>query len=99
MTASLYQRASSPAVARVGSGEAVEAGSGRRAPVYTDAVGRKRMRAQLDVVVRALPQVAPAAEQVLDEELLAGGDIQLVQRQLDPARLDVVRVEVYYNDN
>src|SRR2546421_12713495 len=99
MTASLYQRASSPAVAMVASGEAVEAGSGMRSPVYTEDVGRKRVGGKLDVVVRALPEVAPAAEQVLDQVFLAGRNIELVQRQPYPAGLDIVRVEIDDDDN
>src|SRR4051794_12602974 len=98
MTASLYQSASSPAVAAVGSGEAAPspkcAGFGMGSPVYTEHVGGKGEGAELDVVVRAFPEVAPAAEQVLDQEFLAFGDVELSERQAYPARLDVERVEV-----
>src|SRR5690242_640890 len=97
MTASLYQSASAgpgagAAAPGARSGEVVEARV--RSSEYTEDMGRKRVGAELDVVVRSLPQVAPAAEQVLDEIFLAFGDAELGERQADEARLDVVRIQI-----
>src|SRR5581483_8030036 len=62
-------------------------------------VGRQRVRAQLDVVPRAIPQVAARAQQVVYLVGLRRLDAQRVEWQVDPARLRVMRVQVNHRQD
>src|SRR6476660_4823830 len=93
MTASLYQSLA----ALAGGCADVAWSSARRLVVVkvalrTDALGHaedagRRLRAQLDVMARTLPQVAGVGQQVVDAQ-------RLIAAERDPARLGVVRVAV-----
>src|SRR5512147_858358 len=100
MTASLYQSASST-VATEGMvlSKLVEPGLRVRAPLDAKDVGRKHVRAELDVVAASGPFVAPAPEEVVHDVGLARRDAELLRGEIDPARLHVPRIEVHRGED
>src|SRR5688572_19757132 len=98
MTASRYQSAESGSCAAAGSvrtsGEVIEASV--RSPVYTEDMGGKLVRIELDVVAPAGPFVLCAAEEVLHLVALLGRDLEV---QFHPAGLRVLRVYVDHHEN
>src|SRR5882672_517953 len=95
MTASLYQSGSAGCASEEGAelASSCSSSSGMGSPVYKENVRGKRVRVEFYVVLAPLPPVAPAPQQVLHLERLAGG------AELDPARLHVAGVEVHHRQD
>src|SRR5262245_14603240 len=74
--------------------EILEVALGADARLDLEDARRQSGRVQLDEVARAVPEVALIREQVVDLERLPVLQPELGQRQVDPAGLGVVRVEV-----
>src|SRR5215211_2024435 len=99
MTASLYQSSASSSgvsIARaIRSEVVVEVVLRAHPPAHAQDVRRQHVRVELHVVVRTVPEVARAAEQVVDLEAAATGvDPELAEVELRPPALAVVEVEV-----
>src|SRR5437868_9006339 len=91
MTTSLYQSGARCCTMEAASGPPSPA-CVSRSPEYTEDMRRKGERIELDVIARAMPGIAAAAEHVVD--FVVPGE-----RQLHEARLHMVRVQAYHHDD
>src|SRR5262245_45975168 len=91
MTASLYQRRRSVDDSSL---SACATARASLSSVNTEDVRRQGLRVELHVVAAAVPGVAAAAEQIL--EVVAA---PLSQGEIDPAGLDVARIEVHSDED
>src|SRR5690606_11044610 len=66
---------------RAPSREVLEVALGAGVALDAEDVGRERVRVELDVVARAVPDVVLAAEEVVDPERSVLGDPPLVERE------------------
>src|SRR5918993_5350838 len=107
MTASLYQSGSSAAAnSRVDffstfivSHEIIEILFAPDAAADAEDMGGSRVRVKLDVISLAVPEKSGAAHEIMGLIRLARLELQRLDRNLHPAGLRVMRIEVHDDDD
>src|ERR1700682_5717006 len=102
MTASLYQRLSSCRAKRCVSGWVF--GSMRKSRIdsayrpHAKEMRRHNRWIQLHEISRAMPDISRVGQQIMDLVGFLRADVKRVGRYVHPARLSMVRIEVYHHE-
>lgn len=78
--------------------EVIEIPLAAQAAAQPEDVDRRGLRVETHELARALPQESRTGQQVVRLKRITGGHRKGFQRQFDPARLHVVRIEVGNHD-